>query len=302
MPTAVPASSTSTSSDAGKSALVGRRRPLTGYFLSSMRAGRWVALAIALLATATAHAACRQHDLTPPSQVKITGDSLMIVVHETSWHDARLATKRGVDEAVRFAKGRKIPVVYLQDDTPDEFYFMDDCHPDYWVHSQGGEIPFEVLPAHLYIVGGHLESCMSTTLHDVIQQWSRRPGRNYTVTYFMDAIYSNGKVIDPSDPFYKDFSRFMDIVTYGRPGGEHWPKLTLLETMGIIIREDHQLEYIRQILPRWDRTFADSYRIEVQLNDSVKKVLRPAPGWHPPTVLFRFVDSAVGASNSLPGR
>lgn len=263
---------------------------------------RWIVFAIALLASVAAHAACRQHELTRPSQVTLTGDSVMIVVHETSWHDARLATKRGVDEAVRFAKSRGIPVVYLQDDTPDEFYFMDDCHPDYWVYSQGGELSFEVLPSHLYIVGGHLESCMSTTLHDVIHQWSRRPERNYKITYFMDAIYSNGKMIDPTDPFYRDFSRFMDVVTYGRPGGEHWPKLTLLETMGIILREDHQLEYIKQILPRWDRTFADSYRIDVQLNDSVKKVLRTAPGWRPPTVSFHFVDSAVNAPSSMPGR
>ena len=112
----------------------------------------------------------------------------------------------------------------------------------------------------------------------------------------MDAIYSNGKMIEPADPFYADFERFMGIVTYGRPGGEHWPKLSLLETMGIILREDHELEYIKKILPRWDRTFPRNYRIAVQMNDSVKKVLRTAPGWNPPTVLFRFVDSALNLS------
>jgi hypothetical protein len=69
-----------------------------------------------------------------------------------------------------------------------------------------------------------------------------------------------------------------------------------LETMGIILREDHELEYIKKILPRWDRTFPRNYRIAVQMNDSVKKVLRTAPGWNPPTVLFRFVDSALNLS------
>jgi hypothetical protein len=112
----------------------------------------------------------------------------------------------------------------------------------------------------------------------------------------MDAIYSNGRMIEPADPFYRDFDRFLSIVSYGRPGGEHWPKLSLLETMGVIRREDHQFDYIRKILPRWDTTFPDAFRIEVQLNDSVKKVLRPAAGWHPPTVLFHFVDSALRLS------
>ena len=241
-------------------------------------------------------AACPPHELTPPARVKLAGEAVMIVVHATSTHDARFSSKRGMDEAVRFARERRIPVIYLQDDSPEQFYFMEDCAPDHWVFSQGGEVTFDVAPSHLYIAGGHLELCMSAAVHDVLHQWANKPARNLTVTYFMDAIYSNGKAIDASDPFYKDFVRFMGIVTRGRTGGEHWPKLNLLETMGVIQDEDHELEYIKQILPRWDRTFPESYRVEVQLNDSVKKVLRPAPGWKPPTVLFHFVDSALNLS------
>ena len=68
--------------------------------------------------------------------------------------------------------------------------------------------------------------------------------------------------------------------------------------MGVIVREDHELEYIKQILPRWDTSFPPNYRIEVKLNDSVAKVLRSAPGWNPPTVLFEFSDSAQGFGGS----
>ncbi|MCF8152397.1 MAG: hypothetical protein K9K30_00810 [Burkholderiaceae bacterium] len=255
-----------------------------------------LAFLLVLLYSSLSWAVCPPHAFTDPARIKLQGDSVMIVVHESSAYDARLATKRGLDEAVSFAKDRKIPVIYLQDDSPERFYFVEDCNPDYWVYSQGGEISFDVAPTHVYIVGGHLEICMSATLHDLLYQWSKKPARNLRVTYLMDAIYSNGKLVDPADPFYADFSRFMSIVSYGRPGGEHWPKLSLLESMGIIVRQDHQLEYIRQILPRWDRTFPDTYRVEVQLNDSVKKVLRPASGWRPPTLLFHFVDSAVNLS------
>jgi hypothetical protein len=116
----------------------------------------------------------------------------------------------------------------------------------------------------------------------------------------MDAIYSNGKLVEPGAPFYDDFQRFMGVVTYGRPGGEHWPKLNLLETMGVIVREDHEMEFLKQALPRWDTTFPASYRVELQLNDSVKKVLRPATGWHPPTLLFHFVDSALNFTQPRP--
>lgn len=260
-------------------------------------------LAVALLVMCSAFtgwAGCRNHVISAPEKVKIRGEEVMIVVHQTSTYDARFGTKRGADEAIRFAKERKIPVIYLQDETPDEYYFMEDCHPDYWVLSHGGELTFEVTASHVYIVGGHLESCMSFTLHDIIYQWSRRPPRSYQITYLMDAIYSNGKMIDPSAPYYRDFVRFMDVVTYGRPGGEHWPKLTLLETMGIIIREEDEFDYIKQILPRWDRTFPSNFRVEVQLNNSVSKVLRSAPGWFPPTVKFRFVDSAINLTNPSP--
>lgn len=224
----------------------------------------------------------------------------MIVVHQTSYHDARFSTKRGIDEAVRFAKERKIPLIYLQDETPDEYYFMEDCSPDYWAFSEGGEVRFEVTASDLYIVGGHLEMCMSTTLHDIIFQWAKRAPRSYRITYLMDAIYSNGKSVEPSDPFYADFDRFMGIITYGRPGGENWPKLNLLETMGIIIRPQDQLAYLSKVLPHWDRTFGEEFQVEIQHNDSWRQVLRKAPGWNPPTVLFRFVDSALAFTTEKP--
>jgi hypothetical protein len=135
-----------------------------------------------LLFSHTGLAGCAPHKVTEPSQVRLKGDAVMIVTHSTSTHDARFSTKRGLDEAIRFARSNRIPVIYLQDDTPEAFYFMEDCTPDYWVYSQGGEISFDVTPNHLYIVGGHLELCMSATLHNVLYQWARKAPRNLTVT------------------------------------------------------------------------------------------------------------------------
>jgi len=242
-------------------------------------------------------AACPEAPLADPQAVRVDGKTVMLVVHASSTYDARLVSKRGIDEAIRFARERAMPVVYLQDETPAQFYFTEDCRPDYRIRSEGGEVRFAIPATQLYVVGGHLELCLMTALEDILYQWAAGPPESRTVTYLMDGIYSNGKMIDPDDPFYGDFQRFLGVVSYGRPGGEHWPKLSLLETMGVIVREDHELEYLRQILPRWDTTFPPNYRVEVQLNDSVKKVLRAAPGWNPPTILFHFVDSAVNLAS-----
>jgi hypothetical protein len=252
-------------------------------------------LILGLISCASLAAPCPPREMIPPAQVRIAGESLMIVTHATSFHDARFSTKRGVDEAVRFAKQKGIPVIYLQDGSPDQFYFMEDCQPDFWVASDGGEIGFEVPASHLYIVGGHLELCLAKTVNDVLEQWARQPVRDRSITYFMDGIYTNGRLVESSDPFYADFQKFMAVIMYGRPHGEHWPKLSLLENMGVIVKEEHEFDYLKRALPQYMRTLPEGYQVELKLDDSVVKVLRPAAGWWPPAFRFHFVDSALDA-------
>jgi hypothetical protein len=257
-----------------------------------------LAVVLSTLLSGLAAAACPKPELTDPARVRFAGDAVLIVTHATSAHDARLATKRGVDEAIQFAKSKRIPVVYLKDDSGDEYYFMEDCRPDYWVLSATGDIPFDALPSQVYVAGGHLEFCLSATMNDVIRIWSRQPRRNLTVTYLMDAIYSNGNSVEESDPYYADFRKFMGVVTYGRPGGDHWPKLTLLETMGVIQNEEHELQFLTKILPNYARVLPSEYRVDLRLNRSVVKVLRTARGWNPPTLRFNFADSAINLYES----
>jgi hypothetical protein len=253
---------------------------------------KFLAILVLGFFSSSSMAHCPKHAFADPTQIKLAGDAVMIVTHASSNDDGRLATKLGVDEAVYFAKSKHIPVIYLQDDRPEENYFMEDCKPDYWVHSEDGEIRFDVSPSHVYTIGGHLEECESRTLNDVLLNWARKPKRDLTVTYFMDGIFSNGKKIERSDPFYPDYLRFMGIVTYSRPAGEHYPKLTLLETMGIILNEKRQYEYLKRVLPRYDRTLAD-YRVEMRLNDSRVQVLQPGRGTRPAVLRFEFLNSAA---------
>jgi hypothetical protein len=259
---------------------------------------RFLAALCLTAACAPALATCPKHDLTDPARVRLSGDQVLIVTHASSNFDARASSKRGLDDAVHFAKEHRIPVVYLQDDSPPNLYFMDDCDPAYWVSSVDGEVGFDLKASQVYVAGGHLELCLSRTLHDILFLWSRQPRRSLTITYLMDAVYSNGKSIEESAPYYRDFERFMGVVTYGRPGGEHWPKLTLLETMGIIKKESHEIEYLRSILPHYERTMPPDYRVELRLNGSAPRVLRAASGRNPPTLQFHFVDSAAELSRN----
>lgn len=221
----------------------------------------------------------------------------MIVTHASSNDDGRIASKFGVDQAVRFAKKNRVPVIYLQDDRPAENYFMEDCNPDHWVYSGGGEIGFDVAPSQVFVVGGHLELCLSATVNDILLKWANKPLRNLTVSYLMDGIFSNGKNIAESDPYYNDYIRFMGIVNYSRPAGEYFPKLTLLETMGVILNETRQYDYLQRVLPRYDRTLPADYRVELTMTGSRPKLLQPGkrpgdrPG-RPPTLRFVFLDSA----------
>lgn len=251
------------------------------------------AIALWLGAAAATASPCPPHAMTPPSEVRLRGDTVLIVTHATAFHDARYSTKHGVDEAVRYAKSHRIPVVYLQDDESPELYFMEDCQPDYWVRSQDGEVRFDIPATHVIVAGGHLELCLATTLNDVLDRWSAQPPkRRRTMTFLMDAIYSNGRLVDESDPYFADLQRFMNIVTYGRPGGETWPKLNLLETLGVIGRLQREREYLRRVLPHWERATPASVRVKVQLNGTTKDVLRQGDSAMGPSLVFHFVDTA----------
>ena len=114
------------------------------------------------------------------------------------------------------------------------------------------------------------------------------------MTFFMDGIYSNGKNIQADAPYYDAFMNFMSIVTYGRAGGEAWPKLSLLETLGIIAAEPEQYAYLERILPHYERTLSSAYRVELQLNEAAPHVLQKGRGRNPPVFQFRFIDSALG--------
>lgn len=244
-----------------------------------------------------AHASCPPHAFTDPSRVRLNGDAVMIVTHASSNDDGRIASKFGVDEAVRYAKKNRIPIVYLQDDRPPERYFMEHCTPDYWVYSQGGEIPFELNASNVYIAGGHLELCLAVTLNEILEKWAKKPPRNHTISLFMDGIFSNGREIYENDPYYREYLRFMQIVNYGRPAGEYFPKLTLLETMGVIVNEERQYDYLKRVLPRYDRSLPKDYRVEVVMSGAKPRLLQqgkapPEILARPPTLRIEFVDSA----------
>ena len=240
-----------------------------------------------------AQAYCPARPLSPPDQVSLDADSVLIVTHASARHDTRFATKQGLDHATGVARIKGIPLVYLHDDAAEQDYFAKDCAPEYWVLSENGELGFPVLPSHVYVAGGHLEQCLFHTVQDVVFSWSLQPERDLTLTFLMDAIYSNGELVSDSDDYNANFSAFMRVLAHGRAEEEDpWPKITLLETMGVIGQSRQALEYLRRALPNFEDKLPPGYRVELHLNDASVMVLRDEPAWSSPTLRFRFLDSA----------
>lgn len=236
--------------------------------------------------------ACAAPKVTHPDSVKINGDSALIITHATAYYDLRYSIKYGVDAAVKWAKEKHIPVIYLIDDSPIQLYEMEDCQPDYWVRSVDGEIPFMIKASNIYLAGGHLGLCLNRTANDLLFAQTKEERSKLTYTFLMDAIYSNGKSVEEQDPYYADFSKFMGVVTYGRPGGEAAPRVSLLEVIGSIKNIGQQYDYLSKILPRWDRSTSNDYEILLQMKDLYGKTLRKVSGFGAKRIEFLFVESA----------
>ncbi len=108
----------------------------------------------------------------------------------------------------------------------------------------------------------------------------------------MDGVYQKGMYFQETDPYFNTYKLLTQIADYGRPGSFNFFKLTLLETMRIIMKEDLQYEFLERNLPRFDRTLSSDYRVEIKLDDSRVKVLQKGRANNPPVLLFEFISSA----------
>lgn len=239
-----------------------------------------------------AQAYCPPRALGAPDEIKVEQDSLLIVTHASTKYDARLATKFGLDLAINFAKVRGIPMVYLQDDAVEANYFTEECSPEYWLYSANGELGFEVQSSNVFLAGGHLEQCLFTTVNEVISSWAGQRERDLSMTFLMDAIYSSGELVSESDEYFADYSTFMRVLNHGRTEEGPWPKITLLETAGLIGQQKKLVDYLKRTLPSFEYALPRDYRIELYLNDDEVAVLQDPLLWSTPVLQIHFVDSA----------
>ncbi|MFM1788223.1 MAG: hypothetical protein RLZZ166_690 [Pseudomonadota bacterium] len=253
-----------------------------------------------LLKSSIALATCSEPLLQSPERATAIARSaqakaqpVVLVTHPSKSFDPRLSSKRGTDELMRVAKVKDWTSFYLKDDDRIGQYFVDDCEPTAWVFSQDGELSFELSARDVYVAGGHLELCLSRSLHDLILQWAKAPPQSHRITFVMDGIYSNGKYFEEGKAGWDDLQKFFAVTNYRRPGGEAWPKLNLLESMGVIKSPVEQLEYLQTVLPRWDRTFDENWRVELIDDDDVVTVLQKGQGFSAPVMQFKFVDSML---------
>lgn len=264
--------------------------------MHSMKLFVILALALAVFSEA-ALAVCQKPPFTHPAQVVLDSDAVLLVTHASATYDSRLSSKLGIDRAVRFARQKGIPVIYLEDKTPEEQYFTADCSPDYRVFSRDGELSFEVKATHVYVVGGHLEHCLARTVEGVVHSWARQQVRDRTLTFLMDGIYSTGELIEEADSFYKDFAQFRRAIAHRRTDADPMPKLTLLETLGLIDEEETEIEFVKRALPYSGEVLTSTYEVELSLNNTLTRTMPSEPGQARGRIRFNFLDSAakVGA-------
>lgn len=253
-------------------------------------------LMLFLCASTSASAICPPRPFNYPSDLLLDSETALIITHASSAYDPRHATKHGIDAAVSHARKQGTPVLYLENEESVEGYFADDCSPDYRVFSEDGELPLDVRSADIHVAGGHIELCLARTLQDILASWARHPARRLRITFLMDGIYSNGKSLRESDPYYAVAMGFMNIVSHGRSDQETWSKLTLLEMLAIIEAPERQHEFLQRLLPQYEHILAASYRVELQLNDAPPHLLRRGNG-SGRLLQFRFVDSAENLKN-----
>lgn len=254
-----------------------------------------ILLALALsVSCGVATASCPEQPFTRPEDVRLDSDPALLVVHASNVFDPLYASKHGIEAATRYARLNHIRVVYLQDDADAQAYFTDDCRPDYRLRSEYGELSIEIRAAEIYLAGGHLEQCLHATEQDVLSSWSRQPRRNRTLTYLMDGIYSDGELVRDEDGYSQNFALIWRALNYhSNEDDEHpGPKITLLQSLGLIGNEAEETAYLKRALPDYT-TFAQlGYRVAMQVNTGPLQILREASAASAPTLLFRFVDSA----------
>ena len=263
---------------------------------------KFVFLLLPFISVASWGASCPTPTWTASNQVKLNEGPVMIVTHPSTQWDGRFVSKLGMDAAVAFAKQQKVPVIYLQDSAPsnNQTYFFSDCNPTYWVSSSGGEFNFNVPSRHVLSVGGHWEMCQKTTLKDLFyNNWSKVTEGNLRLTQIMDGIYSYPTdYMYSSDPYYKDLTAFLKIVTYGRPSNWPFPKTSLLENMGIINDSQLQIQYLKRNLPPYQQ-INPKYTVELVINGKQVEVLRQGTGANPPTLTLEFYNTAY-RGGSIP--
>lgn len=257
---------------------------------------------LALLLPVPAFAApCGSHSFTAPEKVQLAGPAALIVTHPSTLWDGRFSSKVGMDAAVAFAKKNGLPVVYLEGEEEKQTYFFSDCDPTYWVSSFGGEFEFPIETNHIYSVGGHWELCQRNTQEGLMQAWAHKRGVDLRFTQVMDGLYSYGGYVRDFDPYYASFRRFLEIVTYRKPGRDTWPhpKLNLLEMMGVIQDGAQQIDYLVRGLPSFS-ALGEEYEVQLFLNGEFVQVVRNSTGPRKSVLRFEFVDSLFDGEGYAP--
>lgn len=236
-------------------------------------------------------ASCPEQPFSRPVDKGLITPSALLVTHASRVFDPLYASKRGIDRATRIGKSNHIPVIFLQNDDVPESYFADDCHPDLRLHSEYGELGMVIDASEIFLAGGHLEQCLNTTIRDILTAWTLHPKHDLALSYLMDAIYSNGDLVQEGDPYKKNFELVRNALQFP---SDHEnapePKITLLTAMNLIEGREEKFSYLTRLLSGYKFLLPESTRIVIEyagqqkiIGDTRTKPMR--------TLAFRFLET-----------
>lgn len=216
---------------------------------------------------------------TADEKVILNQKKLLIVTHATSEFDEKNRAKRKTNETIQRFLNQNYNVVYLQGDAYPEKYYYQNCRPDYYVLSYGGEFFFDFSASEVTSIGGHWQACQLITTRKIISNMQEMPQKKFILTQVMEAIYTYGKIsVYREDPYYqKVMNKISSLETN---------KLTLQDIINEISNLDLKLDFLERMVDHFE--IPSNFHVEINYKNN-KKIIYQAPDKFTKSLIVEFI-------------
>lgn len=231
-----------------------------------------------ILLSSLLKATCPLPSFTPPNEVKIESDILLLVTHVSTQWDSQMSAKAGANEVVAYAKDNEIPFIYLQNFKDPHTYYYTECNPTYYVESYGGEFQFSFPSKHVLSIGGFYERCKRNTLEHAMAVWEKgKTEEDLRITEIEEGIYMAGDYVRNDDPYREAYLKFKSEKGLS--------VINLFDFMSVVNDSKMEKEYVKRLLSQFK--MPPKHRVVVEVDGKESFVLKEKTG--APTLTFNYI-------------